>query len=208
MSFKLGMPYAQLAQQRPISLLATAPLTNVAIFLEKYPHLQACIEDVVTMGGWFVGDQRQAEFNIMVDPVAAQRAFSSNLPMTIVPLEMTLQTWLSPKDIEPWREMGKAGLLLYEGAISWMNTVERLLGRRGCNLHDPLAAVGLVHPDIFDLRGIIAHVDTESGCTEIVAYEADSPIKIVNDFDRERFKKELLCGIENLLVRQNNRMMC
>ncbi|MEE4277969.1 MAG: nucleoside hydrolase [Halieaceae bacterium] len=88
--------------QRPVTLLATGPLTNVAQWQERYPDDVAKLERLVIMGGaldvpgniivpGFTDDNpnRDAEWNLYVDPVAADAVLDSDLPIELVGLDVT-----------------------------------------------------------------------------------------------------------------------
>jgi inosine-uridine nucleoside N-ribohydrolase len=88
----------RLAKQRPgeITLVCTGPLTNLAIALNVEPELGSLLKRVVIMGGVFrePGNVKPwGEFNIMLDPDAAQQVFEANLPdLTVIGLDVTHQT--------------------------------------------------------------------------------------------------------------------
>lgn len=86
-----------------ITLIATAPLTNLALALRHDPQGMAKLKEVVVMGGAVrtKGNVTPfAEFNIFVDPLAAREVFESELPITLVPLDVTHQVFLTPRIIE------------------------------------------------------------------------------------------------------------
>lgn len=75
---------------QPVTLVALAPMTNIAVFLRMYPHLRHKIARVVIMGGahiTFGNTSPTAEFNIRCDPDAAHIVLSSGLPITLYPLD-------------------------------------------------------------------------------------------------------------------------
>lgn len=86
-----------------LTLLAFGPLTNLGIAFVGYPHLAQRIERVVLMGGAVAGENATpvAEANITNDPEAARMVFTSGVPLTVVGLDVTHQTYLLEEDLEP-----------------------------------------------------------------------------------------------------------
>ncbi len=181
------------------TLLATGPMTNVAALLQKHPASSKRIERIMSMGGWFYGEERHPEFNLMVDPPAANTVFQSGIPLTMVPLEMTLQTCLPPETIREWLDYGEAGKAFYSGTLSWMEKMMSLWKLEGCHLHDPLAAVALLHPEIIETVGIIPSIDLKTGKTDVQAEDPNSPTRVVRNFDKNKFQEILLEGIRGAL---------
>lgn len=177
------------------TLLATGPMTNVANLLRNHPFCRNRIERIVSMGGWFYGTERHPEFNMMVDPPAASAVFQSGLPITIIPLEMTLQTCLLPETIREWLEYGEAGKAFYDGTISWMDKMKAIRNQEGCHLHDPLAAVAMLHPEIIETVGIIPSIDYDTGKTDVQAEDNHSSMRLVRSFNKNKFQEILLEGI-------------
>ena len=85
-----------------LRLVATGPLTNVAIALTKYPDLHGLLHSIALMGGAAVGGNvtPAAEFNIYDDPDAAQIVFKSGVPLVMCGLDVTMQAELSPADCD------------------------------------------------------------------------------------------------------------
>jgi pyrimidine-specific ribonucleoside hydrolase len=74
----------------PLTVVALAPLTNIAVFLRMYPDLHAKIARIVSMGGTFRvpgNTSPTAEFNVRQDPEAAAMVLESGLPVTLYPLD-------------------------------------------------------------------------------------------------------------------------
>lgn len=177
------------------TLLATGPMTNVADLLLNHPSCKYQIEQIVSMGGWFFGEERHPEFNMMVDPPAVSTVFQSGIPLTIVPLEMTLKTCLMPDDIVQWLNYGEVGQAFHDGTLSWMSQMKSIRGQEGCHLHDPLAAVALLHPEIIETVGIIPSIDLETGKTDVLSEDPHSVVRVVRSFDNAKFQELLLKGI-------------
>ena len=92
----------------PVTIVATGPQTNVALLLNSHPELHAKIERIVIMGGAMVlGNWQPAvEFNIYVDPEAAEIVFQSGLPVVMAGLDVTHKAQIHVEDIEHFRRIG------------------------------------------------------------------------------------------------------
>lgn len=120
---------------QPVTLFASGPLTNLAEALRLDPGLTEGIGEVVVMGGsidvpgniapaWPAIDNRVAEWNIWVDPVAAGEAFAAGLPLRLMPLDSTNQVTWSASDARRWAGGGSvegelAGDLLQRTLDRW-----------------------------------------------------------------------------------------
>ena len=96
-------------RERPLTLIPTAPLTNIALLLAIHPELHERIERIVLMGGAVgLGNVTpSAEFNIWCDPEAAYRVFTSAVDVTLVGLDVTHRAMLSAARAEALREKGQ-----------------------------------------------------------------------------------------------------
>ena len=92
----------------PVTLVPTGALTNTAMLLLTRPDLKKKIARISLMGGAAVGGNwtPSAEFNILVDPEAAQVVFSSGLPVTMSGLDVTHRALVTLEDIESFRSLG------------------------------------------------------------------------------------------------------
>src|SRR5881275_3260457 len=101
-------------RDEPVTIVATGPLTNIALLLARYPELAAHIERIVLMGG-AVGEGNvtpAAEFNIWADPEAAARVFSAGIDLTMVGLNVTHKALFKERHAE--RLEGRAGTMVRE----------------------------------------------------------------------------------------------
>lgn len=157
------------ASQRPgqLRLVATGPLTNVAIALTKYPSLKTLLHSIALMGGTSVGGNvtPAAEFNIYDDPEAAQIVFKSGVPIVMCGLDVTMQADLRPTD---WDEMAtygnRCGPLVKElFACAWKTL--QTIGLKGVAQHDSCPVMYLAHPELFSGEMAGVYVETQSELT-------------------------------------------
>ncbi len=158
------------ARQYPgeITLLAVGPLTNLALGLRQDPEGMRKLKEVVIMGG-AVRTQGNvtpyAEFNIFADPWAAEVVFKSGLPITLVPLDVTHQVFLTPRlikeKIEPMNNPFSQFLIEATGYDPASRKFIR--GYEAFHLHDPLAVGSTIDPDLVRKERCLLHVETGEG---------------------------------------------
>lgn len=95
------------ASPQPITLVVTGPMTNIALLLAQHAELKSRIERIVFMGGGMNAGNTTpvAEFNILVDPEAAEMVLKSGVPLTMAGLNVTHQALVLPQDIERIRQI-------------------------------------------------------------------------------------------------------
>lgn len=142
-----------LVKQRPheITIIAVGPLTNVALAVQKAPEIVSLVKDVVIMGGavFTAGNTTPySEANVFADPEAAEYVFSSGLPVTVVGLDVTMQTLLPNAVLDDWRASGREVSRYFADMTSfYMQAYETFHpGIGGCALHDPLAVGVVIDP--------------------------------------------------------------
>lgn len=151
-----------------ISLLALAPLTNLALALEADPGIAPLVREVVIMGGAFGFGPRRgnvspaAEANIANDPHAADIVFGAAWPVTAVGLDVTLSCILTRQQAAHLAERGgAAGRFLWDISRRYEALYRDHDGIDGCCIHDVAAAMRLVEPDLFVTRAGPIRVATE-----------------------------------------------
>jgi purine nucleosidase len=152
----------------PITLATLGPLTNLAIALIQAPKIIPHIQEVVLMGGAISQGNvtASAEFNLYVDPHAAQVVFTSGLNLTMIGLDVTHQVLTTPDRLQQIRAIGTpvsaaaADLLAHYGA----HDVEKF-GMPGSPLHDPCVIAYLLQPELFSGRDLYVAVETTSELT-------------------------------------------
>lgn len=182
----------------PVTIVPTGPLTNIAIFLSAHPELHSNIQEIVLMGGaaregnWTPA----AEFNIFVDPEAADIVFKSGIPVVMCGLDVTHKAQIMDEDIERIRQVGNpvsqcvAELLdffiIYHRDPKW--------GFTGAPLHDPCTIAYLLQPDMFTTTDCWVGIETKGeftqGMTVVDRYHLTANphnAKVMFDIDRPAF---------------------
>jgi len=157
------------APAKSVTLCALGPLTNIATALHRAPDIAANIQEIVLMGGAYfqVGNiTPAAEFNIYVDPEAAEIVFKSGIPIVIMPLDVTHKALVTAPRNEAFRALGtQAGRTV----AAWTEFFERYdrekYGTPGAPLHDPTVVAYLIRPDLFSGRHINVEIETGSTLT-------------------------------------------
>ena len=157
----------EMARQHPgeLTLVATGPLTNLAIAVQKDLEGMQKLKAVVVMGGAVRTKGNitpHAEFNIFVDPLAAKIVFESGLPVTLVPLDVTHQVFLTPQLIEERvKPLNNAFSQFLIKATGYDSLAHRFHPGEIFHLHDPLAVGVAINPDLVKKQKLPIHVETE-----------------------------------------------
>jgi purine nucleosidase len=154
---------------RTVTLCPVGPLTNIAAAFRKAPDIIPRVQEIVLMGGAYfeVGNiTPAAEFNIYVDPEAAEIVFRSGVPLIVMPLDVTHKALTSRAWIEEMRGLGtEVGRMV----AAWTDFFERFdvqkYGSNGAPLHDPTVIAWLIRPDLFTGRHINVEIETQSPLT-------------------------------------------
>jgi len=154
--------------RHPARILALGPLTNLGEVLQRAPQAAQAIDEMVIMGG-AVGvpgnlsdiqtDNKTAEWNFFIDPLAASLAFASGIKITLVPLDATNKV---PIDLTFLREFqAKARTPLGRVVGQLLESSRPLIEENSYFAWDPLAAVVLVDPSVVTLRSAAIAVKQE-----------------------------------------------
>ncbi len=139
-----------------MTLVATGPQTNVALLLASHPELHAKIARIVIMGGAMgLGNwQPAAEFNIYVDPQAAEMVFQSGIPVVMAGLDVTHKAQILPADIERFRQIGNPVSTIVAELLDFFMAYHKdeKWGFDGAPLHDPCTIAWLLAGDLYHDR--------------------------------------------------------
>jgi inosine-uridine nucleoside N-ribohydrolase len=143
-----------------VVLVATGPLTNIALALIAEPRLASRIRRLVLMGGAHVGGNvtAAAEFNIWVDPEAARTVFSAGLrEIVVVPLDATHSAPLTLADCDAFDALetpaGSAAATFLRHRIEQDQTPDSHKSAPSAPVHDPLCIAYLLRPDVITSSG-------------------------------------------------------
>lgn len=152
-----------------ITLVPTAPFTNIAAALRKEPKIVPKIHEIVLMGGAFREGGNitpSAEFNVYVDPHAAKIVFGCGRPIVALPLDVTHQVLVTPQRVKAIAELGSKVARNVQGMLEFASRFDiEKYGAEGGPLHDPCTAAYLLAPELFTSKRVNVEVETGSELT-------------------------------------------
>jgi inosine-uridine nucleoside N-ribohydrolase len=148
------------AAERPVTLIPTGPLTNVALLLALHPDARP--ERIVLMGGAIAEGNTTpaAEFNIWCDPEAAARVFGSGIDVTMIGLDVTHRALFTEAHIG--RLAGRVGEMVAELLRFYGNFHRRVYGFEGSPIHDAVAVAHVLDSGLVETLERNVEIDTES----------------------------------------------
>jgi purine nucleosidase len=157
------------ASPKGITVVTTAPLTNIAAAILRDREFTRRVQELVIMGGAYAvtpygyGNMNPvAEFNIYVDPEAASIVFQSGIPITAVGLDVTTDPEVRLSK-ELYKTMEEAGAPVPKFAAL---ITKQLMTRDGfMYLHDPIAVAVAADPTLVTTREYHVDVETVSSLT-------------------------------------------
>lgn len=196
-----GLYQAAKAYGGDLVLIAVGPMTNLGLALTKYKDLAGLIKRVVIMGGAAKGGNTSpaAEFNILVDPEAADILFDSGVSVEMCGLDMTMKAYLIGEEIDDLAALSTPQAAFAGECLQYYLGFYRSFGHPGVALHDPAAVLYAADPSIFQAYPAWIRVETKGGpsygktVTDLYSDKKmeDRRHKVVTDLDREAFKARL-----------------
>jgi purine nucleosidase len=135
----------------PVTLIATGPLTNVALLVRSHPEVAPHVRRVVFMGGSTDRGNTTpyGEFNIVSDPEAADIVLRSGLPTTMIGLNVTHQALATTEIIAQFHGLGtRLGTICAELMTFFAGAYHRVFGFEHPPVHDPVVVARVVEPSI------------------------------------------------------------
>jgi inosine-uridine nucleoside N-ribohydrolase len=144
------------------TLVATGPLTNVALLLALHPDARP--GRIVLMGGAIAEGNvtPAAEFNVWADPEAAARVFRSGIDVTMVGLDVTHRALVTREHAERLRAGGRVGAVVADLLAFYDRFHREVYGFDGSPLHDAVALAYAFRPELLETRELNVEVDTTS----------------------------------------------
>lgn len=146
------------ADERPVTIIALGPLTNIATLFLARPELKCQVKQISLMGGAIsTGNVTpRAEFNFYVDPEAAQIVMNSGVPILMAGLDVTQQAYITDEDLRRFQSLGGARAALVTEILAAYQ-------REDTAMHDPVAILALTNPEILQGEDCYVQVDTTDG---------------------------------------------
>ena len=165
---------------RALTIVALGPLTNISSAIRRDAAAMRRIQRLVIMGGVVRGPGNVtpcAEFNVFVDPDAAQEVIASGIPITLVPLDATRQVRLTREFLR--RHLGGSR---GPWAVALRALTRDLLsgsrGREGFPMHDPLAVASVILPGLLRTESLPVQVETRgAGTLGMTAADLRKPVR-------------------------------
>ncbi len=158
---------AHALQDRPLTILAVGPVTNVATLVTRHPDLQARIQRIVMVAGRrpgqrFLARPEQAQpfrdFNFELDPTAMQAILDTRIPLVLAPWEISSHVWITRDDLRLLAQRSASGRWIAETSEYWITRWEQAISPRGFNPFDSLAAAWLTHPQLIESQMVTARI--------------------------------------------------
>jgi purine nucleosidase len=157
------------AADASITLVPTGPLTNIAKAIERAPDLVGRIDRIVLMGGAMRESGNRspsAEFNMLVDPHAADIVFRCGRPIVAMGLDVTHQVLSTRARVERIAALDNPVAAATAGMLGFFHRYDTgKYGTEGAPLHDPCTVAYLLEPDLFRGKACNVSVETESPLT-------------------------------------------
>ncbi|GKX35516.1 MAG: ribosylpyrimidine nucleosidase [Rhizobiaceae bacterium MnEN-MB40S] len=152
-----------------VTICGLSPLTNLAMALVQAPDIAPRIRDIVAMAGAYfeVGNiTPSAEFNVYVDPEAADIVLNAGIPMTMLPLDVTHQMLSTPERLSAMRGLGNRCGVATAEMLEFSESFDlNKYGWEGAPLHGPCVPAFMLQPEMFEGRQINVTVETGSELT-------------------------------------------
>lgn len=195
-----------LSTEEQIYLCPTGPLTNIALALIKEPKIRDNIKEIVFMGGvgMSLGNiTPAAEFNIYVDPHAADVVLNSGIPLVMMGLDVTHKVMVNDRIIEDIKSNGNISSKFFADLMLFYSKFHRKLYKIDESpLHDPCVIAYLIDETLFEGKQVNVEVEKESLITRgktvvdwLGVTKRNVNCKVINEVDHNNFfnllKKEL-----------------
>ena len=195
-----------------LEIVAVGPLTNIATAIIKYPDLGQYVKRIVIMGGAAQGGNYTpcAEFNIYVDPQAAEAVMKSGIQVVMFGLDVTYQAYVNEKDIQELESLETTvGKLFKDGTGYAKEHNSKQIGETAIILHDVCPVLYYDYPEMFsgkearirvETRGRLTFGKTVTDLWTDQKFEGEKNGVIMLDADREKFAevfKEIMRSYED-----------
>ena len=191
-----------------MTLIPIGPLTNIAELLERHPDLTDRIGRIVLMGG-STGRGNvtpAAEFNIFVDPEAADRVFTSGIDVTMVGLNLTHQAGVTAEVVARLEALDTDLARIVVGWLTYFgDTYLQRFGLKAPPLHDPCAVALVIDPGVISCVDAFVGIETDGrytrGATVVDLHGRlgrPANAQVAMELDTERFWQLVIAAVQRL----------
>jgi inosine-uridine nucleoside N-ribohydrolase len=186
-----------------LTIIALGPLTNIARVLQRDPILSSQIGQIIMMGGSVAGPGNitpMAEFNVYCDPQSARAVFRSPSTKTLIPLDVTNQVVLNFDLLQHLPdESSKTGAFLQKILPPVFRAYHQQFGLEGIHVHDTVALMAALYPELFITKEMAGDVETEGELTNgmtifdrrrVPAWQHNMEVAVT--IDPEKVRKQLI----------------
>lgn len=154
-----------MSQKEKVTLVATGPLTNMALLLKLFPDVKEKIEEMVIMGGGSVigNATATAEFNMYTDPEAAKIVFHSGVPVTVCSLDITNYCGIDQENVLKLKNSEQLIQNLLGEMLDYFLEQNEANTNNILNLHDVCTIIYLTNPEVYEGMSTIVDVDCNQG---------------------------------------------
>jgi Inosine-uridine nucleoside N-ribohydrolase len=180
-----------------ITIVAIAPMTNIALLLKLYPDVKSKIQEIVFMGGSITRGNRgvMSEFNMDTDPEAAKIVFKSGIPLSMVGLDVGWKALVYYEDSMKMKEMNKTGQMAYALLQKYRDGDMKT----GLKMYDSCAIAYLLCPEMYQVAETYLDIELNgsmtAGCTivDLEGYlKKPTNARVCTDIDTNMFRKWFL----------------
>ena len=158
-----------LLENENVTMVTTGPMTNLALAIQHNPSILSHIKEIVLMGGSLKEGNmtKHAEFNILVDPEAADICFKSGVPLRMLGLNVTRQILVTEEVVKKADEIKTKGGDLFVKLMKVFNENQRkFFGLSAAPLHDPATIISLINDKVFEFEDYQVKIDASFSETE------------------------------------------
>ena len=198
---------SELPEGEKITLICTAPLTNVALLLKVFPEVKEKIQEILLMGGAVAGGNvtASAEFNIYEDPESARIVFRSGIPVVMCGLDATEKCALTASQVEKMCQSNNR-IARFCGNMAGYSLANGNKYRGNVSIHDAVPFMYLTHPELFVAKKAVLDVE----CSDCASrgrticdfrwwqHEESEENVVLMDADGARFQEYLIEAIYEL----------
>lgn len=187
-------------EQRPMTILALGPLTNIGTLLKNHPEVHDRIPQIVMVAARRPeqvfrplpkSENVFPDFNFESDPASMQAILDSEVPIVYAPWEVSSHLWITNDDLDALRATGGSGEYIAKKSGSWIRMWKRMFETEGFNPFDTLAVAWLTHPDLIERAEVGTWIDLREGIT---GADGQPPVPhLLADRNRDGGRRAIYC---------------